>query len=383
LTVAEGEIRTLLPTTSWSAWPPIAVKASPSARFRSPPTPSVNTPDPRASITLLGDYELIEEVASGGMGVVWRARQRSLNRIVALKTIRAAHLARPEDVVRFRTEAAAAGLRHPGIVTVHDIGAEEGQHCFTMELVEGPSLATRLRDGSLAPERAGLMLRDIARAVQHAHEHGVLHRDLKPPVWLVWSSADDRIAAVGDDGEVAVLDREPFRVKARFKLPQPLLSEWKVAGFSPNGRWLICSLENGETVAWDWAAGRASFTWAAESRTLMDAAISPSGLMAATVHEGGPVTLWSLEAGRPPCEVVRLAVESQWPRALAFSPDNGRLAVGSESGAVTILNVATPLPVATLRANDLPVYRIWFHAPQDTLVTSSPGAMGLWRAGGG
>ncbi len=129
----------------------------------------------------LGDYELIEEVASGGMGVVWRARQLSLGRIVALKTIRAAHLARAEDVARFRAEAtAAAALRHPGIVTVHDIGSEDGQHYFVMELVEGPNLAQRLRSGPMAPREAASLLRQIAAAVQHAHEQGILHRDLKP-----------------------------------------------------------------------------------------------------------------------------------------------------------------------------------------------------------
>ena len=90
----------------------------------------------------------------------------------------------------------------------------------------------------------------------------------------------------------------------------------------------------------------------------------------------------SLLPDAPPRELARLTVENPWSRALAFSPDNQRLAVGSESGAVTVLNAATRLPVATLRANDLPVYRIWFDASEDQLVTFSPGAIGLWRASG-
>jgi hypothetical protein len=146
----------------------------------------------------LGDYELIEEVASGGMGVVWRARQLSLGRIVAVKTIRSAHLARPADVARFQGEArAAAALRHPGIVTVHDIGAEDGQHYFVMELVEGPNLAERLRSGPMSPREAAFLLQGIASAVQHAHEQGILHRDLKPSNILL---RDDGTPCVSDFG---------------------------------------------------------------------------------------------------------------------------------------------------------------------------------------
>lgn len=146
----------------------------------------------------LGDYELIEEVASGGMGVVWRARQLSLGRIVAVKTIRAAHLARPADVARFQGEArAAAALRHPGIVTVHDIGSEDGQHYFVMELVDGPNLAQRLRSGPISPREAASLLRQIAEAVQHAHDQGILHRDLKPSNILL---RDDGTPCISDFG---------------------------------------------------------------------------------------------------------------------------------------------------------------------------------------
>ena len=145
-----------------------------------------DAPPPVPGGLLLGDYELLEEVASGGMGVVWKARQRSLDRVVALKTIRSAHLARPEDVARFRTEAtAAAALHHPSIVTVHDIGEDSGHHYFTMELVEGPSLARNLETGPLSASGAATLLRDIARAVQFAHERGFLHRDLKPSNILI------------------------------------------------------------------------------------------------------------------------------------------------------------------------------------------------------
>jgi WD40 repeat protein len=128
-----------------------------------------------------GGYEILGELARGGMGVVYRARQVQLGREVALKMIRAGQLAREEDIHRFRTEAmAAARLRHPGIVAIHEIGEEGGQHYFSMDLIEGPNLAERVAGRPMEAEPAARLMAGIGRAVQFAHEHGVLHRDLKP-----------------------------------------------------------------------------------------------------------------------------------------------------------------------------------------------------------
>ncbi|MES2789600.1 MAG: protein kinase [Planctomycetota bacterium] len=144
-----------------------------------------------------GDYELESEIARGGMGVVYRARQRSLNRTVAIKMILAGQLASPESVQRFRLEAeAAARLHHPGIVPIYEIGEFETQHFFSMKLIEGVSLAECLADfrvptsGTQADRREqevciAELMGSVARALEFAHQRGVLHRDLKPSNILI------------------------------------------------------------------------------------------------------------------------------------------------------------------------------------------------------
>ncbi|RUL87245.1 serine/threonine-protein kinase [Tautonia sociabilis] len=129
----------------------------------------------------IAGYELLGELGRGGMGVVYRARQGSLNRLVALKVMRAGRLASEAESRRFRIEAeAAAGLKHPNIVRIFEVGCWRGLHYFSMELIEGGSLsrlAPRLRD---EPETAAVLLVKVARAVDHAHRAGFVHRDLKP-----------------------------------------------------------------------------------------------------------------------------------------------------------------------------------------------------------
>jgi tetratricopeptide (TPR) repeat protein/predicted Ser/Thr protein kinase len=133
-----------------------------------------------------GDYDLIEEIARGGMGVVYRARQRSLDRIVALKMMLPGRLTSPELVRRFRIEAEAASrLRHPGIVAIHDVGQCEGQHFYSMDYIDGCDLARRVEAGLVAPIRAAAWVRAIAEAIHHAHQHAILHRDLKPANVLI------------------------------------------------------------------------------------------------------------------------------------------------------------------------------------------------------
>jgi WD40 repeat protein/tRNA A-37 threonylcarbamoyl transferase component Bud32 len=129
----------------------------------------------------IGEYELLEQIGYGGMGVIYKARQLRLERLVALKMIRSDRLASPVDILRFRSEAeAVACLDHPNIAPIYEIGEHEGEHYFSMKLIEGGSLAQHLpRLSADVPSGVNLLI-IVARAVHYAHQRGLLHRDLKP-----------------------------------------------------------------------------------------------------------------------------------------------------------------------------------------------------------
>ncbi|MEL6106585.1 MAG: serine/threonine-protein kinase [Planctomycetota bacterium] len=148
--------------------------------------------------TTLGDYELLEEVGRGGMGVVFRARQISLDREVAIKMILRGRLASEVDLERFHAEASAtARLEHPGIVPVYEVGDIDGRPFFSMKFIEGETLSDRCRRGPMPQREAARLIAQVARGVQFAHDHGVLHRDLKPSNILI--GADDQ-AMITDFG---------------------------------------------------------------------------------------------------------------------------------------------------------------------------------------
>ncbi len=145
-----------------------------------------------------GDYELLAEIARGGMGVVYRARQVTLDRMVAVKMMRPGLLATAEEIRRFRTEATAAGgLQHPNIVAIHEIGEQDGLHYYSMDLVEGRSLAEMVRSHALEQRQAAGTVATLAKAVGYAHERGTLHRDLKPSNILVDDAGQPHITDFG------------------------------------------------------------------------------------------------------------------------------------------------------------------------------------------
>jgi serine/threonine protein kinase len=149
-------------------------------------------------IRQLGDYELINEIARGGMGVVYRARQLSLNRTVALKVMRPGSLASEAEVQRFLAEAeAAASLQHPNIVAIHEVGEQDGLQYFSMDYVEGQTLAETIRERPLSAETAARYVKTIAEAINYAHQRGILHRDLKPSNVLIDHSGTVRITDFG------------------------------------------------------------------------------------------------------------------------------------------------------------------------------------------
>jgi len=144
------------------------------------------------------DYALIRKIASGGMGVVYPARQESLRRTVALKTILTGDQASTEEIQRFRREAeAAAQLDHSGIVPIFEVGEHAGQHYFSMGYMEGGSLADRTKDGPLPPRQAGELVRQVAEAVAYAHQQGVIHRDLKPSNILLDRDGHPKVSDFG------------------------------------------------------------------------------------------------------------------------------------------------------------------------------------------
>jgi serine/threonine-protein kinase len=155
-----------------------------------PPSSTLHPPAPRQ----VGDYDILAEAGRGGMGVVYKARHRGLRRLAALKMVLAGEFASPEQELRFRLEAElAARVQHPNIVQVYEIGSYEGRPFLAMEWVEGGSLANRLDTQPWPPGEAAALIEMLARAIDVAHEEGVVHRDLKPANILLVEGGGSRV----------------------------------------------------------------------------------------------------------------------------------------------------------------------------------------------
>jgi tetratricopeptide (TPR) repeat protein len=185
------------------------------------------------SATQLGGYDLLEQVGRGGMGIVYRARERSLDRTVAIKRIRGGTLADDDAVQRFVREAKAVSrLNHPNIVHIYCVGDCDGEPFIALEFVDGPTLGERLDGTPLVPVLVGKIGAAVARAIEHAHQHGIIHRDLKPANILLSRSAEGPIPKVTDFGAAKDLehanhgDRTQFLGTPSYMAPEQVEAKW-------------------------------------------------------------------------------------------------------------------------------------------------------------
>jgi WD40 repeat protein/serine/threonine protein kinase len=269
--------------------------------------------------TRFGDYELLAEIARGGMGVVYQARQIPLNRLVALKMIRDGRLASSEEVERFRREAeAAAGLEHPNIVPVYEVGEYEGRCYFSMKWIEGGSLAQRL--AALATRSASdcrgaaQLVAAVARAVHHAHQHGILHRDLKPANILLHKCVST--------------DPHESEALATHGLP---VAKTSGSLFSPCDSWLaflpmVTDFGLAKRVEGGGAPTQSGLIVGTPSYMAPEQATGSKGLTTAVDVWGLGAILYELLTGRPPfrgestLEVLRQAQEQEPERPRTLNP---------------------------------------------------------------
>ena len=269
--------------------------------------------EPAGGLASIAHYDVIEEIGRGAMGVVFRARDRRLGRIVALKVILTGRLASVAERRRFIVEVeAAARLDHPAIVTMHESGEENGLPWCAMQFIEGETLADRLACGRLEPRAAAAMAAAVARAVQHAHERGVLHRDLKPGNVILDASGAPHVA---DFGLARQVDRDSTLTLAGSPLGTP-------AYMAPEAS------AGGATAAADiWSLGVMLYEMLAGAPPFA-AADFTGVLVAARQADPAPLTNATGRVDRDLEAICLRCMEkdpaARWPSAAAFADDLDR-----------------------------------------------------------
>lgn len=273
-----------------------------------------------------GDYEVLELIARGGMGVVYKARQKSLNRIVALKMILSGQHASREDIERFQREAqAAAALEHPGIVPVFEVGVRAGHHYLTMGYVAGDSLATRLRQGPLDPKHAATIIAQVADAVACAHAHGIIHRDLKPANVLLDQGERPRVSDFGLAKTVET-DRDLTESGQVLGTPSYMPPEQAAGNSSAVG--MASDVYSIGALFYACLTGRPPFQAASIvdtlNQVLSDPPISPRQINSRVPSEAATICLKCLEKSPPDRYASAADVRNELQRFLAGVPIQAR-----------------------------------------------------------
>jgi WD40 repeat protein/serine/threonine protein kinase len=318
------------PDASWLA-ELLAASTTLSAGPEQTPGHEADSPNLPGPGSRFGDYELLQEIARGGMGVVYRARQVSLHRLVALKMIRDGRLASAEEVERFRREAeAAAALEHPHIVPVYEVGEHEGRCYFSMKWIEGGSLAERLSALGSRPSAdcrgAAQFVVAIARAVHHAHQHGILHRDLKP--------ANILLQARVTTNHTNNTNKKTKERGIQLITASPSKSDCSASSYSCDS-WgdffpMVTDFGLAKRVAGDGMPTRSGLIVGTPSYMAPEQAAGSKGLTTAVDVWGLGAILYELLTGRPPfqgestLEVLRQVQEEEPPRPRAPNPQVDR-----------------------------------------------------------
>ncbi len=285
-----------------------------------PPTPSPTDPGGQAPDRAIPGYEILGELGRGGMGVVFKARQVALGRVVALKMVLHGDLAGSAELARFQGEArAAARLAHPNIAQVYDVGEHRGLPFFSLEFVAGGTLADRLREGPLAPRRAAALVATLARAVQAAHDAGVVHRDLKPANVLLAEDGTPKITDFGLarrlDGETGLTATGAVMGTPAYMAPEQASGQAKTAG-PPADVWAL------GVILYECLTGRVPFTGLTPLDTLMQvlsrAPAPPSRVRPGLAEDLDTICMRCLNK----------APEERYPSAAALADDLERFLAG-------------------------------------------------------